>query len=177
MIPAGYTVKFVHEKDDWLKASNIKNIYSVSECISKCPINHYDHWKFNSLVFYDNEKILEELLVKDVINKSELTWFYYEIFEKEILNGIWKEFEVEKLNVEKLDSYKLVGFDIACYSIGSSHDCSPLSCNRGAEVFEVNEFCLINKLEDAINSAEKIDKDGGYEPGPYRILGVYKKEF
>ena len=176
MIPAGYTVKIIHEKDDWLKVSNVRQIYSVSECISKCPINHYDHWKFNSLVFYDNEKILEELLVKDVINKSELTWFYYEIFEKEISNGIWKEFEVEKLNVEKLDSYKLVGFDIACYSIGSSHDCSPLSCNRGAEVFEVNEFCLINKLEDAINSAEKIDKDGGYETGPYRILGVYKKE-
>ncbi len=40
MIPAGYTVKIIHEKDDWLKVSNVRQIYSVSECISKCPINH-----------------------------------------------------------------------------------------------------------------------------------------
>jgi hypothetical protein len=41
--------------------------------------------------------------------------------------------------------------------------------------FGVNEMRLVDMFDEAFKIAEKLDSDGGYEPGPYRILSVYEK--
>ena len=91
MLPIGYNAKIIEAPKEWLGNSKVKEILSVSECISESP------------------------------------------------------------------------------------ECSPLSCNSGAKEFPVNRYCLIDTLEEALRIAEAIDKDGGYEPGPYGIMSVWEQ--
>ena len=65
------------------------------------------------------------------------------------------------------------GFDVASFSVHTSPECSPLSCNSLAVEVSVNEHCLFPTFEEAKSSLES-GKFEGSEPGPYRIIAVYK---
>jgi hypothetical protein len=45
MIPVGYMAKLVQKKPDWLKAPNVIDIYSVSDCVSKNLADSIKFWK------------------------------------------------------------------------------------------------------------------------------------
>ena len=67
---------------------------------------------------------------------------------------------------------KLEGFDVVSYSVNSSPECSPLSCNSLAESIPTNGHCLINSFEDAkclIENGRFVNS----EPPPWRIVAVY----
>ena len=47
MIPAGYMAKHVAARPDGLKANQVKDIYSVSNCISDDFADYINLWKHN----------------------------------------------------------------------------------------------------------------------------------
>ena len=102
--------------------------------------------------------------------------FFYEAYEKLIFEASWEPIENPPDDVVgPNEKYALRGYDIVCFTSGVAPECSPLSCNSGAKEFPVNRYCLIDTLEEALRIAEAIDKDGGYEPGPYGIMSVWEQ--
>jgi hypothetical protein len=62
-------------------------------------------------------------------------------------------------------------------SCGSSFECSPLSCNGAAERVEVNEYCLVDDPAEAFRLAALFSRlEEGYEPGPYFVVEVWRRE-
>ena len=83
--------------------------------------------------------------------------------------------EVSQTSVKPLDSrFVFIGFDPVSNSIGSQFECSPLSCNHGAEERNVNRYCLLESRDEAVRmAAECSDPVYGWEPGPYFVIEVW----
>ena len=118
----------------------------------------------------------------NIINEQKITnefeLLFYELYEKEFdeEEQAWEEFAGEDsfgYDVKNPSQKDFLGFDIVCYSLGTSHECSPLSCNWLCREANVNEYCLLNNLDDAIKLTETLS-DIRVEPGPYRIIAVYR---
>ena len=65
----------------------------------------------------------------------------------------------------------VLGYDIVARSTDSAFECSPLSCNRMADEWKTNAFCLIDDVITVIDYAERLS-DGNAEPGPYCVVRV-----
>ena len=66
----------------------------------------------------------------------------------------------------------LEGYDVVTFSMGTTAECSPLSCNSLALEVETNEHCLLPSFERAKELLER----GAFrnsEPGPYRVFAVH----
>jgi hypothetical protein len=118
-----------------------------------------------------------EIANAEGVDRSELTLFYYEVFEEQYdpPTKQWSRFQPEEsfaTDVEKPTTARLEGFDVVSFSVGTSPECSPLSCNSMADEIEVNEHCLFAEME-AAKSALEDGKFDDAEPGPYRIFAVY----
>jgi len=74
------------------------------------------------------------------------------------------------------DKKILEGFDIATFSVGTSPECSPLSCNALAAEIKTNCHCLLDSFDEAKQSLES-GKFKHSEPGPFRIFAVYSAEW
>jgi hypothetical protein len=91
----------------------------------------------------------------------------------------WRPFDPEQsfdTDVLLPNEKALEGFDIATFSVGTSPECSPLSCNSLAVDIQTNNHCLIETLNDAIQFLES-GKFLDSEPGPFRIFSVYSTEW
>jgi len=176
MIPIGYNAKIIERPEEWLDNSKVKEILSVSECISKSPNDHTSLWLANKWLLYNSPKTLYQALAETENVPSELRQFFYETYEQTIYEDCWEAIEDPPENVIPPDEkYALRGYDIVCFTSKAAPECSPLSCNSGAKEFPVNHFCLIDTHGDALKIAEAIDRDGGYEPGPYGIMSVWEQ--
>jgi hypothetical protein len=58
MIPVGYMAKRVVKKPDWLKATNVVDLYSVSSCFSEDFADYINYWKHNGYWFFDSPEII-----------------------------------------------------------------------------------------------------------------------
>ena len=140
------------------------------------PIDHTSLWICNNWLLYNSPKALNQALAETEDVPLELRRFFYEVYEQSIAESRWMPIEEPPENVIRPDEkYALRGYDIVCFSSGVAPECSPLSCNSGAKDFPVNSFCLIDTLDNALEIAVAIDRDGGYEPGPYGIVSVWEK--
>ncbi|MCH2175436.1 MAG: hypothetical protein MK193_06885 [Lentisphaeria bacterium] len=70
--------------------------------------------------------------------------------------------------------WELQGYDIVSFYAQSTLQCSPLSCNYLANEVEVNENCLLNTLDQALLLTQSLEFANS-EPGPYRIIAVFKE--
>jgi len=169
--------KKVESIPDWLKAVDVVDIYSVSNCISDDFCDYINYWKHNGYWLFDNLEIMEDLASENGISLDGLTPFYYRIhpLQWDAPKSEWKPFEPEAsftTDVIEPVTSNLEGFDIVTYYAQTSAECSPLSCNGLAQTVPVNEHCLLDSFE----SAKNILKTGGPtfgEPGPYRIFEVH----
>ena len=108
---------------------------------------------------------------------TDLTLFYYEVFEKQFDEDAkeWSTFEPEAsfpTNVEAPASPHMQGYDVATFTVGTSPECSPLSCNSLAAAITVNRHCLFESFDQAKQSRETGQFDNS-EPGPFRVFAVY----
>jgi hypothetical protein len=176
MIPAGFAAKIIATPEDWLGNASVAEILSISECMSESPIDHTDLWLCNQWLLYDSETTLAEAIARTPVDPNRLRWFFYEVHEEELEDGKWRPIGDYPENVTPPEAgYSMRGFDIVCFTTGATPECSPLSCNLGADRFPVNRFCLLDTLEQGIEDAGLIDRDGGYEPGPYRVMSVSER--
>lgn len=177
MIPVGYMAKNVAARPDWLKASLVNDIYSVSSCISDNFTDYINYWKHNGYWLFDTPITIWDIAKQNSLDISNAMLFFYEVYELEFDadKNSWIPFDPESsfvTEVTKPGEKTLEGYDVVTFSGHTSPECSPLSCNALATELETNEHCLLPSLEKA---KEFLDagKFKNSEPGPYRIFAVY----
>lgn len=177
MIPVGYMYKRIVNRPDGLNCQNVSGIYSVSGCISSNFADYIPYWKHNKYWFFnkpeDMDSILREL---EVPNTFEL--LFYEMYEKEFDEDeqSWQEIHAEEsfgYDVKNPSQKEFLGFDIVNYSVGTSPEHSPLSCNLLCQEVNVNQYCLLDAWDYAKQLTESLN-DTRAEPGPYRMIAVNK---
>src|SRR5262245_38667537 len=158
MIEAGYIAKRVVQRPDWLKAPEVKDIYSVSNCISDNFMDYIKLWRHNGYWLFDSPKIIQEISIENLVDLEALTFFYYEVYEKEFVEEPkhWLSFEPEDFPTRIIPPTKKVlqGYDVVTFSVGTNPECSPLSCNHLASEIQTNAHCLLRSFEEAMKSLE-----------------------
>lgn len=177
MIPAGYMAKHVAARPDGLKANQVKDIYSVSNCISDDFADYINFWKHNGYWLFDSPEIIRSVAKEHSIDIINARLFFYEIYEYEYDEDekSWNPFVPEssfETHVIQPVTKKLEGYDVVSFYVHTSPECSPLSCNSLASEIETNEYCLLPTFEKAKDLLEQ-GKFANSEPGSYRIFAVY----
>ena len=151
-----------------LHLTGVELICSVSHCIAEVPPDWIDHWTHNDLGFFDTQDA-----AKQVAGDGNFEVFGYRVYPIRISGTAVEDFDVPVSPTENLTGFVRLGIDIVSRSVGPLFECSPLSCNAGANEFEVNGFCLIDDFVDAVDIAVRLEK-GSYEPGPYHLVEVWR---
>lgn len=170
-VAVGFFPKLTYCDLDWLGVDSVKEIASVSCCISQAPEGWIERWQHNEFGFYDSEETARQAAGED----PSFDLYAYKLYPFSCLD---EEMEIESVPARGIvipEDYRFLGFDIVTRSTGATFECSPLSCNHGAREIPVNEFCLIQDREAAYAALQKICKSGNYEPGPYYLFEVYRK--
>ena len=178
MIPAGYMYKNIVAKPDWIKSPVVKEIYSVSNCISHNFADFMQFWKNNGFWFYNSQDIILEIAKDNQINLTKSTAIYYEVFSQQFNEDSksWESYKPETdfvTNISIPTTKLLLGYDVVTFSVQTCPECSPLSCNMLADELTVNNYCLF----DNFNTAKTSIENGSFtnsEAGPFRIFAVYK---
>ncbi len=173
----GFFPKKTARPDSWFGETNVEEICSVSNCISKGPENWINHWKHNTIWWmYDTEEAAREIARDDTVLYDI---YAYRLFPVKFESGREELITIASEASGDLRGYDILGYDIVSRSEGTNFECSPLSCNKGCAEFAVNRFCLIDELEEAWRIAVLISKDsndkGTWEPGPYFLCIVHRK--
>lgn len=176
MIPTGFMAKRVLTRPNWLKNSAVYDIFSVSGCISRDFCDYIKHWKHNGFWMFNSPDAIRDIAVAESIDLSQTRLFYYEVYERQYVEERkeWTAFESERrfeTNVLVPGQRQLEGYDVVTFSVQTSPECSPLSCNGLAESIAVNRHCLLTSLDDAKRHIESGSFDNS-EPGPFRIFAV-----
>lgn len=166
--------KRVRKRPDWLKATQVIDIYSISSCTSEDFADYIEYWKHNGFWLFDSPSVIRDIARENSIKLAETLLFYYEVYESEFDGETWHSFGPDTsmtTNVQIPASKQLEGFDVATFYCRNAPECSPLSCNHLAEEVLTNSHCLFASFEEAETSL----KNGMFnnsEPGPYRIFSV-----
>jgi hypothetical protein len=150
----------------------VKEICSVSTCISDGPKGWIDTWKHSDpWGLFDTEGIARSVIGGDV---ARFDVYAYRMFPTVFDKGGAAPIHVTALN-SGLDGFDFLGYDMVSRSSSSFFECSPLSCSGDCGRYQVNRYCLIDDLETAWQAALEIAADNTSEPGPYYLLEVWRK--
>ncbi len=174
MIPAGYMAKRLYQKPDYLKAEQVRDIYSVSGCVSSDFADYIPRWKHNGYWLFDSPEIIREVAIAESATLEGTLLFFYEVYEQQFDGERWHAFSPQPFPTSIVipQTKHIEGFDIVTFYAGTSPECSPLSCNGMAREIPTNEHCLIDSFEEAKAALVRGDFKNA-EPGPYRIFAVY----
>jgi hypothetical protein len=172
----GYFPKKTVGHSHWFNNSVVTEVCSVSECLSEGPPNWVNRWTHNDRWVYDTEEVAWSVVDDD---RKAYDMYAYKIYPV-VFDGATEEpWAIEPTARGDLSGYQLLGFDVVSRSCDTSFECSPLSCNKGAERYRVNRYCLIDDLEDAWRICREIaaeaEEQGSWEPGPYYLVAVYRR--
>jgi hypothetical protein len=173
MIDAGYFTKRVESKPDWLRAAAVREICSVSNCISDAPDGWVDRWVHNEFGWFN--RIVDAVSAVPDDRRSGFRLFAYRL-HPEVFRSYGRVALIVPPDVKPdpiPPSFQTLGFDTVSKSTRGvlGFECSPLSCNALAEEWPVNEFCLFSSLGDAIAGAVRF-ADEQPEPGAYFVVEV-----
>lgn len=187
MTPAGYLYKRIARPTDdavgdWFRSKpHVRDICSVSGCISENFHDYIDHWRHNACWLFDDPLIMRAIADEEGVAMQGLSLFYYERFEQEwdASRKAWVDIAVGSAAMDGLGmsitpprDQTLLGYDVNCASQNNVPECSPLSCNHVCTAVAVNEHCLFHTFDEARQALENGVFDNS-EPGPYRIYAVY----
>ena len=179
MIPVGYMLKEVTIPAPALvSASDVKAVYSLSNCVSSDFADYIPLWKHNGWWLFNTQKAVTDAADGLDLDLDQLTLFYYEAYDHQFKaetrswQPILPDASFPTDVVAPIDS-KFRGFDVVTFFAGTSPECSPLSCNGLASELPVNRYCLFDSFDDAFGALQQ-DKFEDGEPGPYRIIAVYE---
>jgi len=105
----GFFPKATQLRPDWLQAISVKEIGSVSHCISKAPDDWIKHWKHNALGFYDSKQMARTIIGGD---PERYDMYAYEMFPFRCLD---RKREVVQVNIQigKLpQDFEFLGYDM-----------------------------------------------------------------
>jgi hypothetical protein len=179
MIPVGYLAKRVVPKPEFLKASQVVDIFSVSNCVNDDFADYIGYWKHNGYWLFDSPEIMRSLAAEHAISLAGTSLFYYEAYELEFDGRSWSPVTGEpslETHVSPPLHSRLEGFDVVTFFARNAPECSPLSCNSLAEKVATNTHCLFESFEQAETALNKGVFEAG-EPPPYRIFAVYSVDW
>lgn len=181
MIPVGYMAKHVESRPDWLKANQVNDVYSVSNCVSDDFADYINYWKHNGYWLFDSPETIQAVAEEHSIDLTASKLFFYEayVYEYDEDEKSWNPFVPEpsfETHVIQPVTKELEGYDVVSFFVHTSPECSPLSCNSLASEIETNEHCLLPTFEKARELLEE-GKFENSEPGPYRIFAVYSVQW
>jgi hypothetical protein len=179
MIPVGYLAKRVVPKPEFLKAPQVVDIFSVSNCVNDDFADYIGYWKHNGYWLFDSPEIMRGLAEEHAISLDGISLFYYEAYELEFDGRSWSPVTAEpslETRVSPPLHRRLEGFDVVTFFARNAPECSPLSCNSLAEEVPTNSHCLFESFEQAETALNKGVFEEG-EPAPYRIFAVYSVDW
>ena len=176
MIDAGFFVKRIEPVPDAMKTPGVREICSVSNCISAGPENWIESWLHNDLGWFN--RIQDALAVIPTGHEAEYRLFAYrlhpELFTDEgrIALALPDNVQPEPIG----DEFRTLGFDSTNKSMDSilGFECSPLSCNGMAKEIGANQHCLFATFDAAIGGAERFAVEQP-EPGDYYVIEVLER--
>jgi len=173
VILAGYFARRVMPKPAHLDAPGVREICSVSECMSPGADDWIAAWRHNGLGWFN--RVADALSVVPEGQRHEFRVFAYRVHPEVFRDGRRRGLSVPAdVRPEPLPpGFRTIGFDSAGKSSaeGLSLECSPLSCNGLAAELPVNEHCLFPSLAAAIAGAERFGTEQP-EPGDYYVVEV-----
>ena len=177
MRPLGYMYKQVTPRPDWIKAPVVTDVYSLSRCVSPFFAEYINYWKHNGYWLFNSPETMNEIAAEHSISLEGAKLFYYEAHDEEFddEHDMWVPYEPESSFVTAVvepKSKTLEGFDVTCFTLHTTPECSPLSCNSCAETIPTNSHCLFRTFEEAVAAIESGAFENA-EPGPYRVIAVY----
>jgi hypothetical protein len=170
-VGVGYFPKRTQTRPEWLKASVVREICSVSECISSGPEGWIEKWLHNALGFYESEDLAWQVVGPD---RGGFDMYAYKAYPLQFDDGAVGPWQAPVELQLELSEFVFLGFDLVSRSTANNFECSALSCNSGADEFPVNRFCLMDDSAAAFEACTVVSK-GAYEPGPYHLLEVYRR--
>ncbi len=176
LVPIGYMAKAVVERPPWLKAPDVLDVCSVSNCISPPP----ESWtqpstagRLNAWGLFDDPDAAWSLVSFSAPHTYDL--FGYELFPARYVGGKPEGLRATPSGaLPPRAGFEPLGFDVVSRSLGDSFDCSPLSCNGWADEVGANEHCLVSDLEGALGLAA-VAESSGCEPGDYYVVRVWRR--
>jgi len=176
MIELGYMAKRITARPAWLDNAAVSSVYSVANCISPDFCDYVSFWNHNGFCFFNTPAGIGTTARESGADLTDLALLYYRAYPQQFdpKKGGWIDFHADpRIGTSVLPPPRktLLGFDVVSYSQGYSHECSPVSCNNIAACIHVNEYCLIDSLDDAIHHLENGEFQNS-EPGPYRVIAV-----
>ena len=174
----GFFPKKVVPRTDWFKNPVVRDICSVSTCISPGPDNWINKWKHNTDTWlFDTPAAARSILAPE---DYDFTVFAFRAFPVLFDGESTHPWDITPAPPYDLSSFAFIGYDIVSRYGGTNFSCSPLSCNNGCETIPVNEHCLIDNLDDAWEAAERIGAESHskqlWEPGPYCLIEVNREQ-
>jgi hypothetical protein len=173
MIDAGYFARRVAPAPEHLGAPGVREICSVSECMSPGADDWISAWRHNGFGWFN--LVADAVSVVPEARRGEFRLFAYRI-HPDVFQGPARvtvslpgDVHPEPLP----EGFRSIGFDSASRSSaeGLSLECSPLSCNGLAAELPVNEHCLFPSLAAAIAGAQRFAAEQP-EPGDYYVVEV-----
>lgn len=132
---AGFFPKLTAPAPPELVAAGVAEIASVSDCMSSASDGWIYAWKHNDHGFYDAEDDARSVVPADAGTAYDL--YAYEIVPVEHA-GDMHLIEVTPSPGKVPADYEFLGYDVASRSVTPFFECSPWSCNLGANTFRVN---------------------------------------
>ena len=169
-VGVGYFPKRTQPQPDWLRVEHVREVCSVSECVSAGPNDWVAQWKHNALGFFDTEAAALDV-VRDPVG---LEMYAYRVYPLQFDSGLSRSWAVPIHVALDLREYVFLGFDLVSRSISDYFECSALSCDSAAKEFVVNSHCLIDDYDAAWAACLAVSR-GEYEPGPYYLFEVYRR--
>jgi hypothetical protein len=170
---AGFFPKATLASPDWLAAPAVREIASVSCCLSPAPDGWITHWRHNALGFYASEAAALSVCTDKSI---AFDLYAYLLYPLRGMDGHAEPFAPAVTAGAPPADYIFLGYDIVTQSTSDFFECSPLSCNGAAAAFGANAFCLLDGEAEAVQAMLAMSEPAaGFEPGPCHLFQVYRK--
>lgn len=128
---AGFFAKHIEPRPEFLHAPGVREICSVSRCISSGPENWIDHWLHNDLGWFN--RMADALRTIPPAQELRYRLFAYRIFPEVFTVGGCVPFTApDNVRPEPIPAeFRSLGFDSVSKSMETvlGFECSPLSCN------------------------------------------------
>ena len=176
MTDAGYLPKVIVATPDGLTVKRVREICSVSHCISPTVEQWLSTWRHNDFGWFNC--IEDAWAVVPEPERARYRLFAYRVAPVRFRKGERLPVSVPE-NAHPVaipSSFVSLGFDGVSKSMESAQgfECSPLSCNAMAGEVRANEHCLFATIEAAIEGAESFSRQEP-ESGDYYVVEVLEE--
>jgi hypothetical protein len=164
----------------WLAGATTEEVCSVSTCLASAPPDWIDLWVHNDWGFCNTIEAARSLIPPGTAD--------YDLYAFAVSSTRYRDGQPETVDVkiafgthvdnppepEALpDTFFSLGFDAVSNSLSAYFECSPLSCNKMAEVIAVNRYCLLDEPDQAAEAARRFSVEQP-ESGVYYVVQVFR---